>query len=50
MIKINKSREPREWTEYRLTTGVDYEAIPELRKALLKEQGYICLIVCAAFL
>lgn len=42
MIKINKSREPREWTEYRLTTGVDYEAIPELRKALLKEQGYIC--------
>jgi uncharacterized protein (TIGR02646 family) len=27
---------------YRLTKGVDYEAIPELRDSLLNEQGYIC--------
>ena len=42
MRKINKNRESREWTEYRLTPGVDYEAIPELRSSLLEEQGYIC--------
>lgn len=42
MRKINKGQEPREWTEYRLTPGVDYQAIPELRDSLLKEQGYIC--------
>lgn len=42
MRKIIKQTEPREWTEYRSTSGVDYEAIPELRKSLLEEQGYIC--------
>lgn len=42
MRKINKKAEPKEWTAYRLTPGVDYEAIPELRQSLLEEQGYIC--------
>lgn len=42
MRKITKSKEPKEWTEYRLTPNVDYESIPELRKSLLQEQGYIC--------
>jgi len=42
MRKIVKKKEPKEWTEYRLTVGVDYQAIPELRQSLLEEQGYIC--------
>ena len=42
MIKIEKQAEPREWTEYRLTPGADYEAKPFLAKSLLDEQGYIC--------
>ena len=42
MIKIAKGREPKEWTEYRNTPGVDYQSIPELVESLLKEQGYIC--------
>jgi len=42
MIRINKGQEPNEWLQYRLTSGVEYAAIPELRKALLIEQGYIC--------
>lgn len=42
MILITKNKEPREWTEYRNTPGVDYQAIPELVQSLLKEQGYIC--------
>lgn len=42
MRKIVKQKEPKEWTEYRLTPGVEYRPIPELRDALLKEQGYIC--------
>lgn len=42
MKKITKSHEPKEWTEYRLTPGVKYNPIPELREALLKEQGYLC--------
>lgn len=42
MRKIIKQTEPKEWTEHRLTFGADYEAIPELRKSLLEEQGYIC--------
>lgn len=42
MIKITKSKEPKEWEEYRNTEGVDYQSIPELVDSLLKEQGYIC--------
>lgn len=42
MILITKNKEPKEWTEYRNTPGVDYQAIPELIQSLLKEQGYIC--------
>ncbi len=42
MIVINKRPEPEEWKAKRLTPGFVYEAIPELRQALLKEQGYIC--------
>ena len=41
MILINKNKEPKEWTEYKSTPGVDYQAIPELVQSLLKEQGYI---------
>ncbi len=42
MILITKNKEPKEWTEYRNTPGVDYQAIPELVQSLLREQGYIC--------
>lgn len=42
MRKIDKAREPREWTEYRNTPNVDYQSIPPLVESLLKEQGYIC--------
>lgn len=42
MIKITKSKEPKEWTQYKNTPGVSYQPIPELVDALLKEQGYIC--------
>ena len=42
MRKILKQLEPREWTKHRLTPGAKYEAVPELRKALLEEQGYLC--------
>ena len=42
MRKIIKNKEPKKWTEYRLTPDVDYESIPELRESLLQEQGYIC--------
>lgn len=42
MILIKKNKEPQEWTEYRSTPGVDYQAIPELVNSLLDEQGYIC--------
>lgn len=42
MIWINKQQEPASWTQRRLTPNVTYEATPELRESLLKEQGYIC--------
>lgn len=42
MITINKGLEPVQWTERKATPGFVYEAIPELRDALLEEQGYIC--------
>ena len=42
MIRINKGHEPAEWTDYRETPGAVYHAIPELRDALLTEQGYLC--------
>lgn len=42
MILINKKREPKAWTKYCSTPGVTYQSIPELVKALLEEQGYIC--------
>lgn len=42
MRKILKQLEPREWTKHRLTPGAKYEAVPELRKALLEEQEYLC--------
>ena len=42
MRKIVKSRlQPRKWTEYCCTPGVDYQANPELREILLKEQGIL---------
>jgi len=42
MILIKKKSEPKEWTKYRNTPGVDYHSIPELVDSLLEEQGYIC--------
>lgn len=39
---IEKGKEPEEWKSYRATPGVDFDAIPALKKALLNEQGYIC--------
>lgn len=43
MIKITKGKEPREWTAKKKTPDfIKYSPIPELRQALLEEQGYIC--------
>src|SRR4051812_20262977 len=43
MIQIIKRQEPKAWTLKVATPGFDeYEPIPELREALLIEQGYIC--------
>ncbi|RQO66818.1 hypothetical protein DBR40_21425 [Pedobacter sp. KBW01] len=43
MITIIKGKEPEKWTEYVDTPGVnEYSPIPELRAALLKDQGNIC--------
>lgn len=42
MIWINKQQEPESWGARRRTPNATYEATPELREALLKEQGYIC--------
>lgn len=42
MIPIVKSKEPNSWTLHRLTPGAVYEATPDLRLALLKDQGFIC--------
>lgn len=50
MILITKNKEPKEWTKYKSTPGVDYQAIPELVQSLLKEQGYIYVpIVCEGY-
>ena len=42
MIKINKSKEQKNWTKHRLTKGATYEATTDLRDALLTDQGYLC--------
>jgi uncharacterized protein (TIGR02646 family) len=43
MIKIDKGDEPLAWTQKKQTPGfIEYEPIPQLRDALLAEQGYIC--------
>lgn len=44
MIKIDKGREPAEWTEQRNTPGITYETARKdaLRQALLEEQGGLC--------
>jgi uncharacterized protein (TIGR02646 family) len=42
MIRNHKKKEPKAWKAYRETSGVSYSPIPELRNALLKEQGCIC--------
>lgn len=42
MIRINKRNEPAAWSRYGNTPGAVYQAIPELRDALLAEQGCIC--------
>ncbi|WP_373817344.1 retron system putative HNH endonuclease [Porphyromonas loveana] len=42
MKKITKGKEPVAWVQHRCTSGAVYEAIPDLRAALLAEQGYIC--------
>mgnify|MGYP006975028538 CR=1 FL=1 len=40
MILITKNKEPKEWTEYRNTPGVDYQAIPELVQSLIPQHYY----------
>lgn len=42
MILITKNKEPKEWTEYRNTPGVDYQAIPELVQSLLIYAPIVC--------
>lgn len=42
MKHITKGPEPAEWKAYRTTEGVDFSAEPELKNALLKEQGFLC--------
>lgn len=45
MRRIRKGQEPKSWAEYRLSTpGANYQSAPkaELRRALLREQGYVC--------
>lgn len=42
MRLIVKGEEPKEWKEYRLTPGAEYDAKKCLREALYKEQGGIC--------
>lgn len=42
MIHIAKGKEPKEWLEYRLTPGANFQSIPALREALLREQGHLC--------
>lgn len=44
MIKIDKGREPAEWTEQRNTPGITYETAHKdaLRLALLEELGGLC--------
>lgn len=39
---IIKGNEPAAWKAFRETPGVDFDAIPELKEALLNEQGYLC--------
>ncbi|KEO72255.1 retron system putative HNH endonuclease [Anditalea andensis] len=39
---IVKGNEPPEWKAYKETQGVDFDAIPALKEALLNEQGYLC--------
>lgn len=42
MKLIIKGNEPEAWKIYKNTEGVAFTAIPELKNALLKEQGYLC--------
>lgn len=42
MRLITKCQEPKEWLNYRLTPGVVFAPIPELRESLYQEQGGIC--------
>lgn len=42
MIEIKKGQEHKAWTNRKCTPGVDYNATPELKSALLEEQGYLC--------
>lgn len=42
MKNIKKGQEPKAWKAYRNTEGVEFSAIPELKYALLEEQGHIC--------
>ena len=42
MRHIQKGKEPKEWTDYRLTPGVSFESKDSLKRAILKEQGHLC--------
>ena len=47
MILIKKKLEPHSLTEYKQTINASFDNLPseikdDIRKSLLKEQGYIC--------
>jgi len=44
MILIKKGSEPNKWTGYKLTSGVEFRALPELKDSLLKERVSVCLL------
>ncbi len=43
MIEIKKGQEPKAWTNRKCMPGVGYNATPELKSALLEEQGCLCV-------
>lgn len=42
MIKVDKTKEPKQWTEHRNTPGADFTTNPHLQMAILRDQGFTC--------
>lgn len=42
MVKVEKTREPRQWTEHRNTPGADFTTNPHLQMTILRDQGFTC--------